>query len=416
MHKYASAAFDPGFRVGRDFAVTSQEALDFEAKIQGFLESNFTTANRVVVKDPRITALADFWLHAAMRIGYRISVIFMFRHPQRVAASLHDRDELPPEHAIALWLKYNLVGERATRLLPRVFVEFEELLDDWRSTLDRVNGCLGLNVTLDAAKSERLDQLLDHKEPREVPLARSTGERWIAAAYEWLQSAAEDPSCDVTPMDECFDDVVAAETLYRVSYESYVRRFQPKATPALIAQQLRQLREQLDLCEDILLAKSPATEKWARILDKIRSSPWRSSPALPKEFDARRYVTRHRDLFDHEVDPFRHYLDHGIHEQISWAAPREALKWSLDLQSMESLLSRYQSILQGEAQITAKFASVRRKIENSPHRNSPRLPNGFKPLRYACLHLDLWEAEEDPFAHYQAFGSSEGRHWDFSAA
>ena len=58
-------------------------------------------------KDPRVVFTLPFWLEAIAEPAF----IGTYRHPYRVACSLHQRDRMPLEAGYALWLAYN------TRLL-----------------------------------------------------------------------------------------------------------------------------------------------------------------------------------------------------------------------------------------------------------------------------------------------------------
>jgi len=91
-----------------------------------------------VIKEPRIAALSSFWFEGAARAGYAARVIVPVRDPREVVASLEARDDLSLELSCVLWLKYNLLAERASRTVRRVFVEYRHLAFDWRTQVDRI--------------------------------------------------------------------------------------------------------------------------------------------------------------------------------------------------------------------------------------------------------------------------------------
>jgi hypothetical protein len=80
---------------------------------------------------------------------------------------------VPDASRAAGWLNQVLFTERATRDAPRVFVRYQELLDDWASTIDRVGQELGLSVVTNApATSMRtVAEFLD-------PSLNRTGATW----------------------------------------------------------------------------------------------------------------------------------------------------------------------------------------------------------------------------------------------
>ena len=79
--------------------------------------------------------LSELWFEAARRGGFAIKVAIPVRHPNEVAASLGARDRVSFELSSVLWLKYNLLAERGSREFPRVFVEYSNMLHDWRRRL-----------------------------------------------------------------------------------------------------------------------------------------------------------------------------------------------------------------------------------------------------------------------------------------
>jgi hypothetical protein len=68
----------------------------------------------------------------------------------------------------------------------------------------------------------------------------------------------------------------------------------------------------------ILMDEEPQAGKFARIRGKIRESPFRNDSELPADFDPLLYVLSYEDLFEHEVDPYEHFLHHGRHEGRLW--------------------------------------------------------------------------------------------------
>jgi FkbM family methyltransferase len=82
--------------------------------------------------------------------------------------------------------------------------------------------------------------------------------------------------------------------------------------------------DQLKLCSTILSAKEPEASKFERIKKKIESSSYRNATELPADFDPAFYILSHADLFEHEVDPYEHFVNHGRHEKRRWDLAEEA--------------------------------------------------------------------------------------------
>ena len=102
----------------------------------------------MLIKDPRITALSGMWFEAARLAGFDIVAVIAVRNPQEVIASVTAAGPISPELSSALWLKYNLLAERHTRALPRVFVEYPNLLDDWRREIKRISAALAIDLNI----------------------------------------------------------------------------------------------------------------------------------------------------------------------------------------------------------------------------------------------------------------------------
>jgi hypothetical protein len=99
-----------------------------------------------VLKDPRISRLADLWLDAMDQVGVVPRVIVALRNPLDVCASMEERDLMSPDYAQLLWLRHMLDAERFSRGRPRVVAGYDRLIDNWRSLVDRIR--LGLDVAL----------------------------------------------------------------------------------------------------------------------------------------------------------------------------------------------------------------------------------------------------------------------------
>lgn len=102
-------------------SVPAPEKELFIARIQEFLLKS-ATGKPLVIKEPRITALTDYWFAAARSADVKVRVVIPVRHPNEVAASLIARDKISVELASTLYVKYNLLAERESRGYPRVFV------------------------------------------------------------------------------------------------------------------------------------------------------------------------------------------------------------------------------------------------------------------------------------------------------
>jgi hypothetical protein len=168
----------------------------FLALIDEFLMHGVTSGGPLVIKEPRITALLPYWLTAATAAGFAPKAIHIFRNPADVASSLAARDGMAFDRACALWQKYNLLGEHDARTIPRAFVSYETLIEDWESTIARCATEIGVDVAVDAGARHAVEtflspQLRHHRSGKiERHLMAPTQRKAVRLAYGALQRAA----------------------------------------------------------------------------------------------------------------------------------------------------------------------------------------------------------------------------------
>jgi hypothetical protein len=89
----------------------------------------------------------------------------------------------------------------------------------------------------------------------------------------------------------------------------------------------------------------------------------------------------------------------------------------LDMKRMNEIFSAENKpelqvrVLRGEEPERSKFARIKRKIENSPHRQASEVPEDFDPELYVFSYPDLFEHEVDPYEHFLLYGRKESRGW-----
>jgi hypothetical protein len=217
---------------GYDMTLGPNEgALDAKAnaayltKITTFF-TTLPTAPVVVIKEPKITTVSDIWFEAARLAGFDIAAVIAVRHPQEVVGSLAKRASRQhyvrssPELVSAWWLKYTLLAERDTRGMPRVFVEYANLLDDWRREVKRISAALDIDLSTrnESAVEEFLTTDLRHHR-HGGPVPEPFGTDWMSVVYETLSAAARDEPWDGSALDRVFEAYRASERGFRTALE-----------------------------------------------------------------------------------------------------------------------------------------------------------------------------------------------------
>jgi len=144
------------------------------------------------LKDPRLCRLLPLWHGIVAELGARAGFVIMVRDPVEVAASLRRRDGFTPAYAHLLWLEHCLATERHARGAPRVFVEYDELLRDWRAVARRLGTAFDLAwptppEAASAAADRFLSAALRHHRRDDDPTPASP---WVERLHTSLQAAA----------------------------------------------------------------------------------------------------------------------------------------------------------------------------------------------------------------------------------
>lgn len=213
--------YDPTLRLQEARALGAGERAAYIARIQGYL-ATLPAAPLVVIKDPRITALADLWFEAARMAGMDVRAAIAVRHPEEVIASAAKYARTSPELSSALWLKYNLLAERHTRGVPRVFVDYATFLDDWRRETKRISAALDVN--LDTSKEDVVEEFLTSELRRERhcgTVMDRFGTDWMSAVYAALCAAAQDDPVDIPTLDRVYQSYRAGDRDFRAALKDF---------------------------------------------------------------------------------------------------------------------------------------------------------------------------------------------------
>jgi predicted nucleic acid-binding Zn-ribbon protein len=108
------------------------------------LRRSYGAEQVIVIKEPRISILLDLWKAALLQEGFRISFVIVVRHPLEAAESLRETHGFIRDKSMLLWATYMLAAEHGTRGEKRVFVNYDDLLADPESSLEKIEAGLSL--------------------------------------------------------------------------------------------------------------------------------------------------------------------------------------------------------------------------------------------------------------------------------
>ena len=230
LHRHGSSAYDLTPGLHDNGALDAQAKATCLAKIRTFL-TTLPAAPVVVIKEPKITAVSGLWFEAARAAGFDVAAVVAVRHPQEVIASFAQRTSrqhyvhVSAELASAWWLKYTLLAERGTRGVPRVFVAYANLLEDWRREVKRISAALAIDLDArdESAIEEFLSSSLRHHRYR-GPVAEPFGTDWVSVVYHAVSAAARDEPWEQSALDRVFEAYRASEHGFRAAFED-ARRY-----------------------------------------------------------------------------------------------------------------------------------------------------------------------------------------------
>ena len=140
---------------------------EFKRRAEEILTQDFNKCSWFVLKDPRIGRLLRLWIPVVEAHGAQPMVVIPIRHPLEVAASLHRREGFPEGKSVYLWLRHTVDAIRDSRRVPRAFIFFDELMQDWRAAVKRLGSDMNVRwpKKLDSVApmvEQFLDQQLRH--------------------------------------------------------------------------------------------------------------------------------------------------------------------------------------------------------------------------------------------------------------
>jgi glycosyltransferase involved in cell wall biosynthesis len=218
-------------------------AQPFKARLHNAFREVFGTSSLALLKDPRICRFVPLWISILEAMRIEPHFVIPVRAPLDVASSLRVREEvatsdnssisahggMPEAKGLLLWLRHFLDAERFTRSFPRTFIGYDQLLSDWRATMDKIGRDLGISWPEPSA--ELADEVQGFLSPEMRHHVSAAGElqhraditQWLKDAFGWAQRATEERASDTETLDRtrnafgeaelAFEPIIAASTV-----------------------------------------------------------------------------------------------------------------------------------------------------------------------------------------------------------
>ena len=212
----AGTAWDDPFAA---LAPAPEDEADWREEARRLFRAQFGRRRRPLLKDPRVSVLGDLWRSVLDAEGLGARVFIPVRHPLAVAGSLAARDGFPTRKSVMVWMAYMLAAEAASRDLPRAFVDYDGLLEDWRTQISQAEAQLGEPLpNLSSAAGRRIDAFLSAELRRnesggDLAALGEAGEV-TAGVLEWLTAAARSEHPDPAPLTRATQWLGLQKALY----------------------------------------------------------------------------------------------------------------------------------------------------------------------------------------------------------
>ncbi|MET0293955.1 MAG: hypothetical protein ABW042_02985, partial [Phenylobacterium sp.] len=414
------------------------------AKASSAFDSEFGAARRPLLKDPRISLLAQEWLHLLDRKGVEPRCIVSVRAPAAVARSLQRRDGFTLERGVLIWISYMLASERYSRGRPRVFVGFEALLADAPAQARRIAQAFGDDSLAQAGAGEGLRPGLRHHAGEADPAELGVGGPLALRLFDWLERACGDWEAPEAEIDGLAAEFAALRdrvgglitpivrdldrTRAELEFQRQLVGFQKERLEAEVrrlAGHLAELRDERDGLARQLAASAPPPQAATaerrpmtidagaaadKLLERFHDPDYRQVwLALDREF----YVSRYPDV--RGEDPVAHYLLNGWREgrdPNSWFSTNAYLEAKPQLRDLglNPLVDFLRSGLSEPPPPIAETAPPPARLDGpSFDERRAAIEPYFDRDHYLDLYADIREAGQDPLEHYLQSGWREGR-------
>jgi len=126
------------------------------------LNEEFSDSELFGIKDPRMCIIFPFWENILWKFGSDIKIVFIFRNPLEVAHSLFNRNGFTLKTSLLLWAKHVLYAEYYSRKYDRVFVSYDDLLNNPEAVIKEIQSSLNIKLNLDDDKLNEIRNFLDN--------------------------------------------------------------------------------------------------------------------------------------------------------------------------------------------------------------------------------------------------------------
>jgi len=138
LEALGSDPFDPRY-LSDNWKQPHEQIDQFKQLIFETIKKEFSSSSLWGIKDPRMCRLLPLWKPIFKRFNCQPLFVIVIRNPKEVAESLKMRDGLSIPLSYFLWMRYMMQAELDTRGEKRVFINYENLLADWKTVMSHIS-------------------------------------------------------------------------------------------------------------------------------------------------------------------------------------------------------------------------------------------------------------------------------------
>ncbi len=192
---------------GLDGASLPDCLMSFTEEAERLLQKKLEVHPRLVLKDPRLCLVLDFWQLIVDRLHIHHHHLYLIRPPEAVIQSLCARNDFPRGKAELLYLQYNLLAIQQLQSKQCLYLHFADLIGNTIQCLEQIATLLGEERHNPAIQSQAANLVKpdlihgDHQKADTV-----VGLPLVNALYSWIatQLPCRSPlRCD----DETFQEI-----------------------------------------------------------------------------------------------------------------------------------------------------------------------------------------------------------------
>lgn len=240
------------------------------SELKLLIETEFSDSALFAIKDPRLAILLPVYIDLLSELDVNVFVIIPFRHPFEVAKSLKNRDNFIPEKSYLLWAYHNLLAEKFSRNLPRIFIDFSLLLTAPQAVFEKMDDESNLNLnTKFLEKKELVSKFLEPSLKHHDAVSTDSFEKTpkiIADIYTALSNSNSEFFSE--KMSQAAGYIFSSQKLFYNSDIKRAVRSQVYLSQNL-GQSIKLLKQQLHTTEQALTASK------VEVMAILNSTSWR---------------------------------------------------------------------------------------------------------------------------------------------